>query len=261
MNERLIEMRELAQQLAAELDRQSASRPRTFDAGLTAAQFAAAILSSAFAKEDFHLTPEVFTALIEIERILQSGQGKPELNQARDLFQRIRSPLMHGVYPVVTVANPSRYPAMNIEVPFQVKSSQPSRRARCAADLALRLLSPVHRQRYREEWAAELADLPRRDQVPYACRLVFRSWSLRRELSEKPSRAPAVGLVVMMVIPGVDTIAALCGLDWPAAVVGVGWTMGLGWVVSSKDRTQHLLTLIREIRGSRVPIQHQKRVR
>lgn len=67
-----------------------------------------------------------------------------------------------------------------------------SRRTRYALDLALRLLSPVDRQRYREEWAAELGDLPRRDQTPYAFRLLSHAWSLRRELSEKPRKTRAL---------------------------------------------------------------------
>ena len=130
----------------------------------------------------------------------------------------------------------------------------PSRRARCATDLALRLLSPVHRQRYREEWAAELAALPRRDQAPYAFRLLSLAWSLRRELSGKPARNPRTGLVIVgVVIPSADAVAALCGLDWPAAVVGLGWMLGLAWVVSSKERTQHFIDLIREARNSKAP--------
>lgn len=124
-------------------------------------------------------------------------------------------------------------------------------RTRFATDLAVRMLAPIDRQRYRQEWAAELADLPRRDQAPCALRLLSRAWSLRRELSEKPRKKPAhrpghrwCG------VPSADAVAALCGLDWPAAVVGLGWMLGLMWVVSSKDRTQRLIDLIREPRSS-----------
>ncbi len=112
----------------------------------------------------------------------------------------------------------------------------------------------MDRQRHREEWAAELADLPRRDQAPYALRLLSRAWSLCRELSDKPRRNPRNGLVVLgVLIPGADVVAALCGLDWPAAVVGLGWMLGLLWIVSSKDRTQRLVDLIREARSSKAP--------
>jgi hypothetical protein len=126
-----------------------------------------------------------------------------------------------------------------------------SRRTRCAADLALRLLSPADRQRYREEWAAELADLPRRDQAPYAFRLLSRAWWLRRELSGKPSRAPHVALAVVVMAPGADVVAALVGLDWPAVVLGGGWMLGMAWVVSSKDRTHNLVSLIKSARSSK----------
>lgn len=54
--------------------------------------------------------------------------------------------------------------------------SQLGRRTRFAVDLALDPLFPVDRQRYREEWTAELGDLPRRDQAPYAFRLLSHAW-------------------------------------------------------------------------------------
>lgn len=57
-----------------------------------------------------------------------------------------------------------------------------------------------------------------------------------------PSRAPTAELAVMVVVPGADALAAVCGLDWQATVLGVGWTMGLMWIVSSKDRTRNLVT-------------------
>ena len=132
--------------------------------------------------------------------------------------------------------------------------SRLSRRTRFAVDLALRLLSPVDRQRYREEWAAELGDLPRRDQAPYAFRLLSHAWSLRRELSDKPPKNPRAGLVIVgVVIPSADGVAAFCGLDWPAAALGVTWVLSVLWVVSSRDRTQHLIALIREARNSKAP--------
>jgi hypothetical protein len=53
---------------------------------------------------------------------------------------------------------------------------------------------------------------------------------------------------VGVVIPSADAVTALCGVDWPAAVVGLGWILGLLYIVSSRDRTQHLIELIREAR-------------
>src|SRR6266567_729839 len=71
----------------------------------------------------------------------------------------------------------------------------------------------------RREWAAELAALPCRDQAPHAFRLLSHAWSLRQELNEKPPKNPrSVLIVVGVVVPGADALAAVCGLDWPAAV-------------------------------------------
>ena len=75
-----------------------------------------------------------------------------------------------------------------------------SRRTRCATILAVRLLPPADRARYREEFAAEIADLPRRDRAPYAIRLARLSWSLRRALTGKPSVSSS--RVVVVVGPG-----------------------------------------------------------
>jgi hypothetical protein len=122
-------------------------------------------------------------------------------------------------------------------------------------DLTVRILPPKERQRYRVEFMAELAGLPRRDQAPHAFRLLIHGWSLRRSLNEKPSRAPTVGLAVMIVVPGADALAAVCGLDWQATVLGVGWTVGLMWIVSSKERTRNLVTLIREARTNKATTQ------
>ena len=55
-----------------------------------------------------------------------------------------------------------------------------------------------------------------------------------------------------MRVPGTVPLA-VCGLHWPAAVVGLGWTLDLMWVVSSKDPTQYLIELIREARSSKAP--------
>jgi hypothetical protein len=82
--------------------------------------------------------------------------------------------------------------------------------------------------------------------------LLSRAWSLRRELSDKARGNPRTGLIIVgVVIPSGDAVAGLCGLDW--RVVGRGWTLGLLYIVSSKDRTQHLIELIREARSCKAP--------
>ena len=125
-----------------------------------------------------------------------------------------------------------------------------SRITQCATDLALRFLPPADRHRYRAEWAAELTELPRRDQAPFACRLLTRAWSLRRELSDKPSRAPQLGLAAMVAIPGADAVAAVCGLGWPAAAVAMSWGAGVAWTISNRARTRNLISIVRALRSS-----------
>lgn len=115
------------------------------------------------------------------------------------------------------------------------------------------LALPVDRQRYRKEWAGEIAALPRCDQAAFAYRLLSRAWSLRRELGDKSSRAPQVGLVVMVAIPGADVVAAVCGLGWPAAAVGISWGAGAAWTVSSRERTRNLISVIKAVRSSKAP--------
>jgi hypothetical protein len=217
----LAELYDLVQPLGEELGQVEKAHPRKFDAGVFSAQLAVRTLSSVFNEEGFSLTTKVILALREIEAALPQGQGKPPLDRARGLFRQIRGPLVHWDVAAVDRNNLNRHLGMGVNAPEEVKPPQPSRRTRCAADLALRLLSPLDRQRFREEWAAEIADLPRRDQAPHAFRLLIRSWSLRRELGDKPARNPReVLLVVGVAIPGADALAALCGRNWPAAVVG-----------------------------------------
>jgi hypothetical protein len=63
---------------------------------------------------------------------------------------------------------------------------RPSPCAGWLAGFAVRLLPPARRQRYREEFAAELrelAGLRRWRQLAYAARLLGRAWELRRALS------------------------------------------------------------------------------
>jgi hypothetical protein len=121
-----------------------------------------------------------------------------------------------------------------------------SRRTRCITGLAVRLLPPTDRARYREEFAAELADLPRRDQAPHAFRLAFRAWSLRRSLTGKPSIRST--RVVIVVGSGACGFAALAASGWPAAFLGSVLIIAGGWVVSSQDRTRRLASLIRAAR-------------
>ena len=252
------ELRQLAWQIAAHLHVLDKSR-HSFDVGLAAAQRAAGTITEAITDDGrFDLTPAVMQAFKRLEATLDPGEQEPELAAAAELWQRLRGSLVHTTYtnfapPHYSVEDAQKWlraVAENLSVEFR----RPSRRTRCAADLALRFLPPVDRQRYREEWAAELANLPRRDQAPYAFRLLSHAWWLRRELSSKPHRNPRnVLIIVGVVIPGADAVAALCGLDWPAAVVGLGWAAGLGWVVSSQERTQHLIALIREARSNQAP--------
>jgi hypothetical protein len=73
-------------------------------------------------------------------------------------------------------------------------------RARWVSDAAARMLPPADRVRYRDEYLAELSDLPRRDQMAHAVRLACRTWPLRRALrstgsNARPVRVPAVSRV------------------------------------------------------------------
>jgi len=124
--------------------------------------------------------------------------------------------------------------------------SSTSRRTKCAAGLAVRLLPPADRARYRQEFAAELADLPRCDQAPYAFRLVSRTWSLRRSLKDKPPVRSTK--VVVVVGAGACSAAGLASVGWPAAFLGSVVVIALAWTISSADRTRHLATLIRTAR-------------
>jgi hypothetical protein len=242
--DRKAHLRHLSRLLVTQLHAFEKSRPRKFDAGLVDARLAAEDMAQAFSGEQM---PEVTDALARVEATLASARNEPDLRLAAITFQKLRDALIHGWYSVVDEGGVLAYHRRSPELP------KLSRRTRCATDLALRLLSPVDRQRYREEWAAELAHLPRCDQAPSALRLLSRAWSLRRELSGKPSRAPQVGLVVMVTIPGADVVAAACGLGWPAAAVGICWGVGVAWTLSSKERTSNLIDLIKAIRSRKAP--------
>lgn len=163
----------------------------------------------------------------------------PNIIKARRAAFEIRNLLIHGMTRYTHEAAPPARPA------------RPGRRTRCATGLAVRLLPPADRDRYREEFAAELADLPRADQAPYAIRLVFRAWSLRCSLTGRSSHRPVS--VVVVVAVGADCLAWLAGIDWPAAVLGGVVVIALMWTVSNQDRTRRLATLIRAARGGRAP--------
>jgi hypothetical protein len=121
-----------------------------------------------------------------------------------------------------------------------------SRRTKWAIGLAVRLLPPADRARYRQEFAAELADLPRCDQTPYAFRLVCRAGSLRRSLMRRPSVRST--RIVVVVGSGVCGFTALAASGWPAAFLGSVLIIAGAWTVSSQDRTRRLANLIRAAR-------------
>ncbi len=124
-----------------------------------------------------------------------------------------------------------------------------SRRARSTASLAVHLLPPADRERYREEFSAELADLPRCDQAPYAFRLVTRSWSLRRSLTGRPTARSTTIVISLVLTTGAETVW-LPGLGWPAAFLGSAVVLAVVWTVSSRDRARRLANLIRALRSS-----------
>ena len=94
-------------------------------------------------------------------------------------------------------------------------------------------------------------------QVAHALGLLAYAWALRRVLREKPSRAPSIGLV----IPGADAVAVACGLGWPAAAVGIVWSVGVAWTISSKEGTRNLIALIKATRSSKAPPRSSTRTR
>lgn len=124
-----------------------------------------------------------------------------------------------------------------------------SRRARSATSLAVHLLPPADRERYREEFAAELAGLPRCDQAPYAFRLVSRSWSLRRSLTGRSTARSTTIVISLVLTSGAETVW-LPRLGWPAAFLGIAVVLAVVWTVSSRDRARRLANLIRAFRTS-----------
>jgi RNA polymerase-binding transcription factor len=137
---------------------------------------------------------------------------------------------------------------------IQTPASKParvSRRTRCATGLTVRLLPPADRARYRQEFAAELADLPRCDQAPYAIRLACRAWPLRSSLTGR--RSVRSSRVVVVVTTGAGGAVCLATLGWPAAVLGSVLIIALMWIISDPNRTRHLASLIRAVHSGPSP--------
>jgi hypothetical protein len=162
--------------------------------------------------------------------------GDRDLDTARSGLKRLRHGITHwDDGPTVEKS------------PVATKPATGSRRTRCATSLAVRLLPPAHRARYRQEFAAELAELPRCDQAPYAFRLACRAWSLRCSLTGQLG-VRATKVVVVVAASTAEGAVLLAGLDWPAAVLGSTLVIALMWTVNSRDRTRHLASLIRAAR-------------
>ena len=126
-----------------------------------------------------------------------------------------------------------------------------SRRTRSAIRLALLPLPCADRERYSQEYASELAELPRAEQAPYAIRQALRAWWLRRSLKGKSGVGS--GSVVVVVAAGAGGGVCLAAMSWPAAVLGGLAVIAVMWTVSNPDRTRRLATLIRAARGGSAP--------
>jgi hypothetical protein len=140
-----------------------------------------------------------------------------------------------------------------------------SRRVRWAIHLAVRLLPPEDRRRYREEFAAEFASLPRCDQAAYAYRLITRTWALRRALAGQPRRRALAhrprrrrGLLTLTLATGpasalATTIDGILTGSGSAILAAVGLLIVTGilaaWTIGSDERTNRLATLVRAARG------------
>jgi hypothetical protein len=218
-------------QLLAALDAFRARHPRSFHAGLVEARDAAVLLRRRVAG-GMPRCSAVIGTVARIERCISDidAQG----------FELVRLSVkrLHAI----CVGEAECYPIAPAMMTSPVRVSH---RTRCAAGLAVRLLPPADRQRYREEFAAELADLPRIDQAPYAFRLVGRAWSLRRSLTGRGR--PASALVIVVASAGGSAYAAV--IDWPAAVLGCAVIAAVMGAISSPDRTRRLASLIRAARS------------
>jgi hypothetical protein len=205
-------------------------------------------------------------SLMDAFRPLQRsrGSGSPlalqdrvtweRLLRLRDRLLHIHS-LLHDLKREWKAASPPAEPdaVPSAAVQAQPPTPTPVRRVPAAAGIAARILPPEHRARYREEWAAELADIARPDQPAYAFRLVTRSWAQRRALTSKPNRSttvslritgPAVGVAAAFVTAvTTGTTAIFFGI---MTIAGLGFA---GWVLISPARTAHLIEIITAARG------------
>ncbi|MGH3934998.1 MAG: hypothetical protein ACRDS1_08490 [Pseudonocardiaceae bacterium] len=90
--------------------------------------------------------------------------------------------------------------ARDVHVPARHKAvpdagnSLPGRVPRGVVALATRVLPAWERPRYREEFRAEMVELPRQERLEYALRVLARAWVLRRVLTgvvRNPDGSPA----------------------------------------------------------------------
>jgi hypothetical protein len=208
---------------------------RSFDGALVNAIEVASDLRRGFADgRDRYaaFTLQAMAATTEIESCLAQLDGihddEGELDRAMRKLRQLRSMYVHA-WPLDADGRGTA-----------TQRAKVSRRTRCATGVAVRLLPPADRERYREEFAAELADLPRADQAPYAIRLAWRALSLRRSL---------VGKGGVVVAAGAGGCVCLAVMGWPAAVLGGMALIAVMWTVNSQDRTRRLATLIRAARS------------
>ena len=190
---------------------------------------------------------QVIEAALRIDRCLphvSTGEDRA-LDEARRLLKRLRT-VVAWQPDAITLTVPVG-PVGAVRVVLAGRRATVSRRTRYATGIAIRLLPPADRARYRQEFAAELADLPRIDQGPYAFRLVTRAWWLRRELKGKKTSASA-GVTTLVLATG-GSIAFQIAIGWPAAILGGVAIFALMWTINSADRTKRLATLIRSARG------------
>ena len=131
------------------------------------------------------------------------------------------------------------------------KPARVSRKTWYVTGLAVRQLPPADRARYRQEFASELADLPRRHQAPHAVRLVRNAWSQRRSLTGKPSVQST--RVMLVVGTGAGSAVCLSTMGWPATALGSVVVTAVMWTISSQERTRRLATLIRAVLNRHPP--------
>ena len=136
-----------------------------------------------------------------------------------------------------------------------------SGRTRAAVWLAVQLLPAEHRARYREEYAAELADIDRRGQGAYGCRLVTRSWAQRRALRGKARQSTTISVAVTAPSAGIAAALITAVATGTTAIffaimafAGIGFT---GWILISPERTARAVDLITAIRHPAARQEHK----